>query len=84
MFGFKLLYLEAGSGADTQVSPALIESAKQVDGLTLLVGGGIRTGEQAKIAAQAGADWIVTGTLTEDAADLAELRSRLSEVIDAL
>jgi heptaprenylglyceryl phosphate synthase len=46
--------------------------------LTLLVGGGIR------IAAQAGADWIVTGTLTEDAADLAELRTRLSEVIDAL
>ena len=30
------------------------------------------------------ADWIVTGTLTEDAADLAELHSRLSEVIDAL
>jgi phosphoglycerol geranylgeranyltransferase len=84
MFGFKLLYLEAGSGAKSQVSPALIESAKQVDGLTLLVGGGIRTGEQAKTAAQAGADWIVTGTLTEDAADLAELRTRLSEVIDAL
>jgi phosphoglycerol geranylgeranyltransferase len=84
MFGFKLLYLEAGSGADTQVAPALIESAKQVEGLTLLVGGGIRTGAQAKIAAQAGADWIVTGTLTEDAADLAELRTRLSEVIDAL
>ena len=84
MFGFKLLYLEAGSGAKSQVSPALIESAKQVDGLTLLVGGGIRTGAQAKIAAQAGADWIVTGTLTEDAADLAELRTRLSEVINAL
>lgn len=84
MFGFKLLYLEAGSGAKSQVSAKLIESAKQVEGLTLIVGGGIRSGQQAKIAADAGADWIVTGTLTEDAADLSELRERLSEVINAL
>ena len=84
MFGFKLLYLEAGSGADTQVHPDLIESAHSVDNLTLVVGGGIRTPEQAKLAAEAGADWIVTGTLTEDAADLQELRQRISAITSAL
>ena len=84
MYGFKLLYLEAGSGADQQVSPDLITSANQVSELTLLVGGGIRTPEQAKIASDAGADWIVTGTLTEDAADLADLKSKISAINEVL
>ena len=84
MFGFRLLYLEAGSGADAQVNPQLIESARTVDNLTLVVGGGIRTPEQALLAAQAGADWIVTGTLTEDAADLQELRQRIGGIISVL
>ena len=81
MFGFKILYLEAGSGANSQVNPRLIESARTVDGLSLVVGGGIRTPEQAALAAQAGADWIVTGTLTEDASDLDELRQRISGIV---
>ena len=84
MYGFKLLYLEAGSGADQQVSPDLITSANKVSELTLLVGGGIRTPEQAKIASDAGADWIVTGTLTEDAADLADLKSKISAINEVL
>ena len=84
MFGFKIFYLEAGSGADEQVHPQLIESARTVDNLTLVVGGGIRTPEQAAHAAKAGADWIVTGTLTEDAADLQELRQRISGIVSAL
>ena len=84
MFGFHLLYLEAGSGADVQVNRQLIESARTVENLTLIVGGGIRTPEQALLAAQAGADWIVTGTLTEDAADLQELRQRIGGIISAL
>ena len=84
MYGFKLLYLEAGSGASTQVNPELIERARAVEGLTLVIGGGIRTPEQAKLAADAGADWVVTGTLTEDAADLEELRTRISGVVQAL
>ena len=81
MFGFKILYLEAGSGASTQVDPKCIESARKVDELCLIVGGGIRSGEQAAIAAAAGANWIVTGTLTEDASNLEELSQRISEVV---
>ncbi|MCH1421935.1 MAG: phosphoglycerol geranylgeranyltransferase [Candidatus Poseidoniaceae archaeon] len=84
MFGFKLLYLEAGSGAESQVHPTLIEKARTVAGLTLVVGGGIRSSEQAALAADAGADWIVTGTLTEDANDLDELRQRIRSIVEAI
>ena len=84
MYGFKLLYLEAGSGADKQVGPDLIKSAKTTEGLTMIVGGGIRTPEQAKIAADAGADWIVTGTLTEDATDLTDLANKISAITTVL
>jgi len=80
MYGFKLLYLEAGSGADKQVNPELIRSARTTEDLTLIVGGGIRTPEQAKIASEAGADWIVTGTLTEDATDLKDLAYKISAI----
>ena len=84
MYGFKLLYLEAGSGAENQVNPQLIKSARTTEGLTIVVGGGIRTPEQAKIAADAGADWIVTGTLTEDATDLTDLAEKISAITSIL
>ena len=50
----------------------------------MIVGGGIRTPQQAQIAAEAGADWIVTGTLTEDATDLLDLRDKISAITDLL
>jgi phosphoglycerol geranylgeranyltransferase len=81
MFGFKILYLEAGSGASTQVDVNCIEAARVVDELCLIVGGGIRSSEQAANAAKAGANWIVTGTLTEDASSMEELSQRISDVV---
>ena len=84
MFGFKILYLEAGSGASKQVEPKCIEAANQVEDLCLIVGGGIRTGEQAAKAANAGANWIVTGTLTEDAANMDEIRQRFNEIVEGI
>ena len=84
MYGFKLLYLEAGSGANEQVNPELIKSARTTDGLTIIVGGGIRTPEQAKLAAESGADWVVTGTLTEDATDLNDLNNKIAAICSAL
>lgn len=81
MFGFKILYLEAGSGACTQVDESCISAAREVDELCLIVGGGIRTSEQAAKAARAGANWIVTGTLTEDASNMDELSQKISDVV---
>ncbi len=83
MFGFSLLYLEAGSGADAPVHPDLIAKAASVEGLTLLVGGGLRTAFDVQKAVEAGAKWIVTGTITEDASSMDELRQRLLSLVQA-
>tara|TARA_Y100001936_G_scaffold97986_1_gene96350 strand:+ start:483 stop:1310 length:828 start_codon:yes stop_codon:yes gene_type:complete len=83
-YGFELLYLEAGSGAEKPVSTNLIKSARESCDLTIIVGGGIREGSVARAAAQAGADWIVTGNLTESFDDADELQRVLTEFISTM
>jgi phosphoglycerol geranylgeranyltransferase len=65
MLGLKLLYLEAGSGAQHSVPVAMVEQVKQNISIPLLVGGGLRTPEQASEIALAGADIVVIGTAFE-------------------
>lgn len=83
MYGFSLLYLEAGSGAQQPVHVDLIQQARTVDGLALMVGGGLRTPDDIRRAVGAGADWVVTGTITEEAATMEALREHLSALIKA-
>jgi geranylgeranylglyceryl phosphate synthase family protein len=83
MYGFSILYLEAGSGASTPVHPDLIRKAREVEDLTLVVGGGLRTPADVHAAVEAGADWVVTGTITEDAGSMDELRQRLKGLTHA-
>ncbi len=64
--GFRLVYLEAGSGADRPVPPKMISTVKRSIDIALIAGGGIRTPQQARSAARAGADIIVTGTIGEE------------------
>lgn len=64
--GMELIYLEAGSGAPEPVSDVVISAVKEQIDLPLIVGGGIRTAEQAKRVSEAGADIIVTGTIIEE------------------
>lgn len=64
-FGMHFVYLEAGSGAEQPVPEDMIKMVKATIDIPLIVGGGIRTGEQARKAAKAGADGVVTGTVTE-------------------
>ncbi len=66
MFGMKLVYLEAGSGADRHVPPEMVGAVKQAVQIPLIVGGGIRTVRDAGAVAQAGADIIVQGTAMEE------------------
>ena len=80
-YGFSTIYLEAGSGANQPVSPELIRAVRKSCNLTLLVGGGIRDGKSASIAVDAGADWIVTGNLTEGFSDSHELQTTLQTFI---
>ncbi|HIH61681.1 MAG TPA: geranylgeranylglyceryl/heptaprenylglyceryl phosphate synthase [Methanobacteriales archaeon] len=81
LLGMRLFYLEAGSGADRPVPAKMIKQVKESTNLTLVVGGGIRTGEDAERAAKAGADIIVTGTIVEDAIDIQEKISEITKAI---
>jgi len=63
--GMKLIYLEAGSGADQSVPETMIKAVGQNVSIPVVVGGGIRSPEDARMKVQAGASFIVIGTLFE-------------------
>lgn len=65
MLGLNLIYMDGGSGAAKPVNPEMIEQVKQSIDIPLIVGGGIRTPEQASQAYAAGADIIVVGNQIE-------------------
>ena len=66
LLGMKLIYLEAGSGANAPISEAIINSVKQNITIPLIVGGGIKTKDQLQNTYKAGADLVVIGTAIED------------------
>jgi len=66
MLGLRLIYMDAGSGAEMPVSPSMIKNVKENISIPLIVGGGIRTPEQAVAACSAGADMIVVGNAIEN------------------
>lgn len=63
--GMKILYLEAGSGAERSVSEETIRALSAEVELPLVVGGGIKSPEEAAGKVEAGASFVVTGTVTE-------------------
>ncbi len=65
MLGFKMVYLEAGSGANQAVPPAMVKLLSDNVNIPLIVGGGINSEEDAKQIAKAGASAIVQGTYIE-------------------
>ena len=66
MLGHKMIYLEAGSGADRRVSESVVAEVKKNIRIPLMVGGGIRTPEDVLNLYRAGADIIVIGTAAEE------------------
>ncbi len=65
MLGLKMMYMDAGSGAENPVSAEMIESVSGALDVPLIVGGGIRTPEKAFENVQAGADVVVVGNALE-------------------
>jgi phosphoglycerol geranylgeranyltransferase len=63
--GMDLVYLEAGSGAPTPVPGPMIRAVREVLSVPLIVGGGIRSGSDARPLLEAGAQILVTGTVAE-------------------
>jgi phosphoglycerol geranylgeranyltransferase len=78
--GMHFIYLEGGSGAKTPVPPEMIRTVKNFIDIPLIVGGGIRTKEQALAVASAGADIIVTGNIIEST----DAKQKVSEIIDGV
>jgi phosphoglycerol geranylgeranyltransferase len=66
MLGLKLIYMDAGSGALKRIPSAMIKEVKKNISIPLIVGGGIRTPEDAYKICTAGADMIVIGTVAEE------------------
>jgi putative glycerol-1-phosphate prenyltransferase len=67
--GFKLIYLEAGSGADRSVPEEIVRAVCKTVELPVIVGGGIRTPEDAAAKVKAGASFVVTGNILEYSKD---------------
>ncbi len=75
--GMKLIYLEAGSGANGTVNPNVISNVVSEVNIPVMAGGGIRTPEDVRRLYQAGARAIVVGTAVEENMSILE---RLSAV----
>jgi putative glycerol-1-phosphate prenyltransferase len=65
LLGMRLVYLEAGSGADFPVAADMIQTLSANLSIPLIVGGGVKTTEQLKQAFDAGADLVVVGNAFE-------------------
>jgi phosphoglycerol geranylgeranyltransferase len=63
--GMKLVFLEGGSGAEQHVPLGMIESVRDYVSIPLMVGGGIKTPEEAAAIVRGGASFIVTGDIIE-------------------
>jgi phosphoglycerol geranylgeranyltransferase len=80
MLGMKMVYLEAGSGAPEPVPDKLVRAVREAVDILVVVGGGIRTPDDARAISQAGADIVVTGTIVEVARDGGALRGIIAAV----
>ena len=64
--GMKMVYLEAGSGATKTVPNEMVKAIRDYISLPIIVGGGIRTPEEAHRKVNLGASFVVTGNVLEN------------------
>ncbi len=70
MLGLRMIYLDAGSGAEREISAKMISAVRKTISVPLIVGGGINTAKKALSTLEAGADMIVIGNALEKDPDL--------------
>ncbi len=78
--GMKFVYLEAGSGAERSVSEKIINRCAENLNINLIVGGGIKSPQQAASKIDAGAAMVVTGSVLESSQN----NSLMQEFADAI
>jgi putative glycerol-1-phosphate prenyltransferase len=66
LLGLKIIFMDAGSGAYKTISSSMINRVKNNISIPLIIGGGIKTPQQAIEACNAGADIIVVGNAIEN------------------
>lgn len=71
--GMRFVYLEAGSGAKTNVTPEMVKTVRHAFDGFLIVGGGIKDEKTAASLVKAGADALVIGTFLEKGGSLTKL-----------
>ena len=71
--GMRFVYLEAGSGAKSSVTPEIVKTVRSVFNGFLIVGGGIKDIKTAKGLVDAGANALVIGTFLEKGGSLKKL-----------
>lgn len=78
MLGLKVIYMDAGSGAQTAIPTAMIQQVAKYIQIPLIIGGGITTAAKAKENCLAGADIIVVGNAVEkDPALISEIAAAI-------
>ncbi|MFW9826299.1 MAG: geranylgeranylglyceryl/heptaprenylglyceryl phosphate synthase [Candidatus Thorarchaeota archaeon] len=65
MFGFKIVYLEAGSGSE-KIPIDHVQTCSTILNVPIIVGGGVENKDDARDFIEAGADIIVMGTFIEN------------------
>jgi putative glycerol-1-phosphate prenyltransferase len=70
--GLKLIYMDTGSGASEHVPINTIETVSKIEGLPLIIGGGVTQSETVYKLWEAGADVVVVGTVIENNPDFLE------------
>jgi len=71
--GMRFVYLEAGSGAKTNVTPEMVKTVRHAFNGFLIVGGGIKDEITAASLVKAGADALVIGTFLEKGGSIKKL-----------
>ena len=71
--GMRFVYLEAGSGAKSSVTPEMIQTVRRAFNGFLIVGGGIKDVKTAQSLVKAGADALVIGTFLEKGGSIKKL-----------
>lgn len=66
LLGLQVIYMDGGSGAQHTISTEMISAVAGAVDIPLIVGGGIRTSQQAEAVLKAGADIIVIGNALEE------------------
>lgn len=78
--GMRFVYLEAGSGAKSSVTPEMVKTVRKTFNGFLIVGGGIRDIKTATELVKAGADALVIGTFLEKGGSV----KKLAEIAKAI